>query len=93
MLKLLEDNHVDSVMVPANTKDRLEPLDISVNKPAKDILSKQFHEWYANKICLQLQQGSKIQPVDLKLSVMKPFRAIRMIYLVIIWVLKVGSCS
>ena len=81
MLKLLEDNHINFVMVPANTTDRLQPLDISVNEPAKAFLRKQFHEWYATEICMQLQQGSNIQPIDLKLSVMKPLGARWMIKL------------
>ena len=67
VLKLHEDNRINFVMVPANTTDRLQPLDIDVNKPAKDFLKKQFHEWYATEICLQLQQASNVQPIDLKL--------------------------
>ena len=36
-------------MVPANATDRLQPLDVSVNKAAKYFLRKLFHEWYAEK--------------------------------------------
>ena len=36
VLKLLEDNSIHVVMVPPNCTDRLQPLDISVNKPAKN---------------------------------------------------------
>lgn len=42
------------VMVPANCMDRLQPLDVSVNKPAKNFLWQQFHTWYAEQICQQL---------------------------------------
>ena len=81
VLKLLEQHHINFVMVPANTTDRLQPLDVSVNKPAKEFLRKQFHEWYANKICKQLQDNTPVTPVDLKLSVMKPLGAQWMIKL------------
>jgi len=36
VLKLLKDNNILYVTVPGNCPDRLQPLDLSVNKPAKD---------------------------------------------------------
>ena len=42
VLKLLEDNYIYSIMVPANCTDRLQPMDISVNKAAKHFLREQF---------------------------------------------------
>ena len=51
MFALLEDNHVNIAVVPANCTDHLQPLDVSVNKPVKSFLRKQFQEWYAWKIC------------------------------------------
>ena len=36
---LLEENNVHVCLLPPNTTDRLQPMDVSVNKPAKDILS------------------------------------------------------
>ena len=42
MFELLEENHVNIVLVPANCTDHLQPLDISVNKPVKSFLCKQF---------------------------------------------------
>ena len=38
VLKLLESNYIHFVQVPVNCTDRLQPLDISVNKAAKDFL-------------------------------------------------------
>ena len=38
-LKLLDSNHFDVVLVPANCTDRLQPLDLSVNKPAKNFFA------------------------------------------------------
>ena len=42
LLKLLEENHIYFVTVPANCTDRLQPMDISVNKPAKNFLGQQY---------------------------------------------------
>ena len=75
LLQLLEENNIHRVTVPANCTDRLQPLDISVNKSAKEFLRRQFHEWYAEQICHQLEQNVPATPVDLKLSIMKPLGA------------------
>ena len=42
LFRLLEDNHIYFVMVPANCTDRLQPMDISVNKPAKVFYDSNF---------------------------------------------------
>uniref|UniRef100_A0A1X7TX50 DDE-1 domain-containing protein n=1 Tax=Amphimedon queenslandica TaxID=400682 RepID=A0A1X7TX50_AMPQE len=44
VLQLLSDNSIQIAIVPANLTDRLQPLDISVNKAVKDCLHKQFSE-------------------------------------------------
>ena len=59
ILTMLEENNVYIVIVPANCTDRLQPLDLSVNKAAKEFLRKQFTEWYSNQICQQLRRGIK----------------------------------
>ena len=46
MLNLLEANHVDTVSISANCTDHLQPVDLSVNKPAKDFLRSKFEEIY-----------------------------------------------
>ena len=74
---MLEAKHVLVAIVPANCSDRLQQLDISVNKAAKEFLRRQFQEWYSEQICKQLH-GSKenvVQPVDLRLSIVKPLGA------------------
>lgn len=68
-------------MIPANTTDRLQLLDIIINKPAKNFLRNQFQEWYADQVCQQLKGDKAVQPVDLKLSVMKSLSAKWMIKL------------
>ena len=79
-MKLLEEN-VYVVTVTANCIDRLQLMNISVNKAAKNFLQQQFQEWYANKICEQLSDKEEMAPVDLKLSIMKPLGGQRMIKL------------
>ena len=55
--------------------DKLQPLDVSINKPAKEFLRFKFQSWYASKITSQLRAGtslSALQPVPMQLSIMKP---------------------
>ena len=73
---MLEDNHIERVLVPANCTDRLQPLDLSVNKPAKE----KFQEWFASQIAAQLEESDHTQQVnshqvDMRLSIMKPLGA------------------
>ena len=75
---ILWENNILFVCVPANCTDRLQPLDVSINKAAKDYLRWQFQEWYSNQILKQLDEGTKVkdlEPVDLRLSTMKPIVA------------------
>ena len=44
VLEVLAENHVLVALVPENCTDRLQPLDISINKPVKEFLRKQFHD-------------------------------------------------
>ena len=80
VLKLLGDNHILYVTVPSNCTDRLQPLDVSINKPAKDFLRSKFQEWYGLEIFRQLERGVR-EEVDLRMSIMKPVTAQWMIEL------------
>ena len=69
LTSLLEKNNIYAVNVPANYTDHLQPLDISVNKPAKEFLRAKFREWYAEQVQKQLDQGAEeFTPVNLKMS-------------------------
>ena len=83
VLHLLEANHFLKAVVPANCTDRLQPLDVSVNKAAKEFLRRQFQDWYSDQIVVQLRQDreSAVQPDDLRMSVLKPLCAQWMISL------------
>ena len=69
LLKFLDSNNIDVILIPPNCTDRLQPL--SINKAAKEFLRKQFHKWYAKQVCTKLEQKDKKQPVDLRTSVVK----------------------
>ena len=72
--KLLDENNILHVMIPANLTDQLQPLDLSVNKPAKEQMRWKFQDWYGEIICKQLED--KVQElVDMRLSIMKPLSA------------------
>ena len=74
VLELLEKNDIDLVLVPANCTDQLQPLDISVNKAAKNFMRDKFQGWYAEQIQQQISDQVK-SPVDLMLSILKPLSA------------------
>ena len=68
----LEHYNIQSVIVPAGCTDRLQPLDLSVNKSAKVFLRSQFQDWYSAQITEQLSKGEKeLEPVDLAAAKMK----------------------
>jgi len=54
VLQVLKENDILVALVPANGTDRLQPLDISVNKSVKQFLRGQFHDWYVSQICSHL---------------------------------------
>ena len=62
------------IIVPPNCTDKLQPLDLSVNKAAKEQMKWHFQEWYAAMICKQLEDKIE-EVVDMRLSVMKPLSA------------------
>ena len=72
--QLLEENNIYVVSIPANCTDRLQPMDLSVNKCIKDFLKKEFNAWYSQKVYEQSGEETPV-PVDLRLSVLKPLGA------------------
>ena len=46
IMDLLESNNIQCVMVPPGCTDRLQPLDVSVNRAAKAFLKAEFQKWY-----------------------------------------------
>ena len=75
---LLAENNIHVCLLPPNTTDRLQPLDVSVNKPAKDFLRKKYEEWLAKQIVQQLEgedveniEELDLAPIDLSAAVVK----------------------
>ena len=88
VFQLLSENNIQIAIVPANLTDRLQPLDISVNKAVKDHLCKRFSEWYSEQVSRkvvnnsQSEEASTEEPavlsgsrIDLSLSTLKPLGA------------------
>ena len=72
-LSALEQHHISFVEVPANCTDRLQPLDLSINKPVKDHLKGSFQDWYAAGVRRKILTGDGDRNViDLRLSLLKP---------------------
>ena len=45
--ELLEKNNINHIKVPTNCTDKLQPLNLSANKPLKDEMKECFQAWYA----------------------------------------------
>ena len=73
IIDLLEQNNIRVVQVPAHCTDKLQPIDVSLNKPVKDEMRRQFHEWYAHEVQTQLQNDIPIEDikVDMPTSILK----------------------
>ena len=72
-IDILMENDIHFVYVPPNCTDRLQPLDISVNKPCKDFMKNKFIEWYSLKVLEALERTEDERPkIDFRLSTMKP---------------------
>ena len=68
----LERHNIQSLLIPATCTDRLQPLDISVNKSAKVFLRSQFQQWYSSEITSQNGVGNdNFEPVDMSAPRMK----------------------
>ena len=58
ILSLLDKHNVIAIQVPANCTDKLQPMDVSINKPVKDEMKKRFQCWYAGEVQKQLKAGT-----------------------------------
>lgn len=76
---LLEEHNIHMCLLPPNTTDLIQPMDIAVNKPAKDFLKQKFEAWYSEEVMKQLhgKDGElvELQPINLSLACLKKLGA------------------
>ena len=77
--KLLEENDIHVCLLPPNSTDVLQPMDLTVNKPAKECIKGKFENWYADQIMEQLDdeniESTELQPISLGLPALKELGA------------------
>ena len=54
LLRLLDSSNVSVILIPANCTDRLQPLDLSINKATKEFCAKHFRSGMPYKCVLSL---------------------------------------
>ena len=63
--RILEAHDIHVCLLPPNTTDLLQYMDVAVNKPAKDFLKRKFEAWYSDEVTKQLQ-GKDVESVELE---------------------------
>ena len=63
---LLDSHKIHVCLLSPNTTDLLQPMDISVNKPPKDFIKREFEQWYAEQVMQQLQGQEDIETAELQ---------------------------
>ena len=63
---LLEAHNIRVVQIPVNCTDKLQPMDISINKPMKEDMRRRFHGWYAENVRKQLEEGIQVENVKVE---------------------------
>ena len=62
------------ISISVNCTDKLQPMDLGINKELKQSMKQQFSEWYS----LMIYQNFTDEfppPIDLHMSIMKPLGA------------------
>ena len=67
ILTLLERHNIIPIHIPANCTDKLQPLDVSINKPLKDEMKRRFQTWYAAEVEKQLNDDIPIEQVKVEM--------------------------
>ena len=77
VLKNLEDNNILATKVPPNMTHFFQPLDLTVNKVAKDFTKDKFLEWFSGQVSIGLENGQELEDIEInyRLSVLKPMHA------------------
>lgn len=66
--QMLLENNIRSVQILANCTDKLQPMDVSINKPMKNEIKKRFQEWYVSEVQRQLSDNIPIHEVKVNVT-------------------------
>ena len=55
--KLCFENRREIVIVSHNRTNEFQPLDLTINKAAKDFIENQYNDWFSNQVAYQLKSG------------------------------------
>ena len=77
VLDKLKSLDCEFVAVPANMTHFFQPLDLTVNRSAKQFMRKQFVMYYSEIVRHKLENGENVEDieVDLRLTAIKPLHA------------------
>ena len=67
-IAVLEKHNISFVKIPPNCTDKLQPLDVSVNKSMKNEMRSKFQLFYASEVQKQLKSGTTIDKVRVNLT-------------------------
>ena len=62
----LDEANIDHIFIPPNCTDRLQPLDVAINKSIKSFMKEKFIVWYSEQLQQQLHSGKRIEEVTVK---------------------------
>ena len=64
--KLCFKNSIALIIVPHDLTNKFQPIDITVNKPAKSFIRDKCNIWYTEQFAKQLNEGKA--PADVEVS-------------------------
>ncbi len=67
----LEQKNIHSVLIPPSCTDKLQPMDVSVNRAAKAFLEREFQDWYAEQVLTSMRDEEELMPINLNSAEMK----------------------
>ena len=84
---LLEANNTHVCLIPANTTDKLQPIDLSVNQPAKAFLKDEFELWCSERVIEQREgrdlESTELEPISLDMVSLKELMVKRLVQMAI----------
>ena len=77
VLKVLEDNNILATKVSPNVAHLFQPLELMVNKVAKDFTKKKSSEWFSRQMSIGLENGQELEDIGInyRLCVLKALHA------------------